>query len=90
MKINGISPNKIVNLYSDNKKISQARREVIQKDSIEISSVGKSLSSYSLDDKFINSKEKIESIRNEVKSGTYKRDSKLVAAKILDAMKGKL
>ena len=87
MKINGVNPNKIVNLYSNNKKNVERKSEVSQKDTIEISSVGKSLSSYSIDDKFINSNEKIEKLKNEIQNGTYNRDSKLVAAKILDAMK---
>lgn len=87
MKINGVNPNKIVNLYSNNKRNIERKSEVAQKDTIEISSVGKSLSSYSIDDKFINSNEKIEKLKNEIQNGTYNRDSKLVAAKILDAMK---
>lgn len=89
MKINGVNPSKIVNLYSNQVMNVGKKTEVSQKDSIQISSLGKNLSSYSLDDKFVNSNEKIETIRNEIANGTYSRDSKLVAAKILEEIKGK-
>ena len=89
MKINGVNPSKIVNLYSNQVKNVGKKTEVSQKDSIQISSLGKNLSSYSLDDKFVNSNEKIETIRNEIANGTYSRDSKLVAAKMLEEIKGK-
>lgn len=88
MKINGVNPSKIVKLYSNQVKNIEKKTEVSQKDSIQISSLGKNLSSYSLDDKFVNSNEKIETIKNQIANGTYSRDSKLVAAKILEVMKG--
>lgn len=89
MKINGVNPSKIMNIYSSQAKNVEKKAGVSQKDSIEISSLGKNLSSYSLDDKFVNSDEKIETIKNQIANGTYSRDSKLVAAKILEAIRGK-
>ncbi|MCI1943967.1 flagellar biosynthesis anti-sigma factor FlgM [Clostridium luticellarii] len=90
MKINGIILNQAVNIYGGNKKEHETIKNVDKKDSIEISPAGKSLSSYSPENKFINSKEKIEDIKKAVENGTYNVDKKLVAAKILDAMKGKI
>lgn len=87
MKINGINPNKVISLYSEHKKSIEKKDQVQKNDSVQISSLGKSLSSYSLDDKFMNSKEKIEKLTNEIKNGTYNINSKLVAAKIIDEMK---
>lgn len=87
MKVNGINPNKVINLYSEHKKSIEKKDQVQKNDTVQISSIGKSLSSYSLDDKFINSKEKIARLTNEVKNGTYNIDSKLVAAKIIEEMK---
>lgn len=87
MKVNGINPNKVINLYSEHKKTIEKKDQVQKNDTVQISSIGKSLSSYPLDDKFINSKEKIERLTNEVKNGTYNIDSKLVAAKIIEEMK---
>lgn len=87
MKVNGINPNKVINLYSEHKKTIEKKDQVQKNDTVQISSLGKSLSSYSLDDKFINSNEKIEKLTNEVKNGTYNIDSKLVAAKIIEEMK---
>jgi len=89
MKINGINPNKILNVYAKQVKNIEKKTEVQQKDSIQISSLGKNLSAYSLDDKFVNSNEKIEAIKNQIANGTYSVDSKLVAAKILEEIKGK-
>ena len=87
MKVNGINPNKVVSLYSEHKKAIEKKDQVQKNDTVQISSLGKSLSSYSLDDKFINSNEKIERLTNEVKNGTYNIDSKLIAAKIIEEMK---
>ncbi len=86
MKISGINPSKIINFYSDHKKSIEKNEQVKKNDTVQISSLGKSLSSYSLDDKFINSKEKIERITNEINNGTYNVDSKLVAAKMIQEM----
>ena len=62
---------------------------VIKKDTIEISSEGKNLSDLALNDKSVNSKEKIEAIRNKVNQGTYNVDPKLTAKRIIDVMKGR-
>jgi negative regulator of flagellin synthesis FlgM len=87
MKINGINPSKVINFYSEHKKSIEKKDQVQKNDTVQISSLGKSLSSYSLDDKFINSKEKIARLTNEVSNGTYNVDSKLVAAKIIEEMR---
>ena len=88
MKIDGVK-NNVVNFYKKNAAKTEAKIVVSKKDTIELSSAGKSLSALSLDDKLINSKEKIEAIRNEIKQGTYKMDSSLTAKKIIDVMKGR-
>ncbi|MFL0197084.1 flagellar biosynthesis anti-sigma factor FlgM [Clostridium sp. WILCCON 0269] len=90
MKINGINLNKVLNIYGGNKKEYGTTKVTGQKDSIEISSVGKSLSSYIQGDEAINSKEKIENIKKAVENGTYNVDKKLVAAKIMESMKEKI
>lgn len=89
MKINGVDPSKMIRLYSNAKQSVEKTDKVKKSDSIQISSLGKSLSPYSPDGNLVNSKEKIEKIKNEIESGTYKRDSKLVAAKILEDIKKK-
>jgi len=88
MKINGINSSKPVNFYNKNNVEKSLKSETISKDSIHISSIGKSLSSYSLDDKLVNSKERVESIKKSIENGTYKVDTKLVAQKIIDNMDG--
>lgn len=89
MKIIGVGVNKVVSLYNNNKKIEEKSTEKAKKDTIEISSIGKSLSSLKIEEGFENSPEKIEKLRKEVSQGTYKADSKLVAKKILDNIKGR-
>ncbi|WP_058953747.1 flagellar biosynthesis anti-sigma factor FlgM [Clostridium tyrobutyricum] len=90
MKINGINSNNIINLYREGSKTKDLTAKAENRDSIQISSMGKRLSSYMLDDKSIDSKDKVESIKKAISNGTYKVDAKLVAQKILDTMKGQV
>lgn len=89
MKISGTGINKIINIYEKNNKKIEKTKEVVKKDSLEISKIGKNLSSFAVDDKKSISQEKLEKIRNEVANGTYKVDGKLVAQKMIDIMKGR-
>jgi negative regulator of flagellin synthesis FlgM len=89
MKINGVGLNKVVNLYNNNKKVTENNNVKSSKDTIEISNLGKSLSSFSVEEGFENSPEKIERLNKEVSQGTYKADSTLVAKKMLDTIKGR-
>ena len=88
MKIDGIK-NNVISFYKSNTSKIESKTTVSKKDTIELSSVGKSLSSLSLDGKLVNSQEKVEAIRNAVMQGTYKMDSTLTAKKIIDIMKGR-
>lgn len=88
MKIDGVK-NNVISFYKNNTSKIESKATVSKKDTIELSTVGKSLSSLSLDGKLVNSKEKIEGIRNEVMNGTYKMDSTLTAKRIIDVMKGR-
>lgn len=88
MKIEGIGSKEIFNL-SNKKKIEKKSSVEDKRDTVEISSVGKSLCDYSSGETFGVSPEKLNIIRNQISSGTYNRDSKLVAQKMIDIMKGK-
>ena len=89
MKINGVGVNNVVSLYNDNNKVATTKKTEAKNDTIEISSVGKNLSSYSSNGSFGVSNEKLEEIRKAVSSGSYNKDSKLVAQKIIDNIKGR-
>lgn len=92
MKIGGVGSNSAINSYDrnkntlDNKKVSNNKK----KDSIEISSLGKSLSKYSIEEGKINSKERVETIRQEISKGAYNTNSKYIAEGLIDAMKGRI
>lgn len=89
MKIYGVGVNKVNNIYNENKKNIEKRKETLDRDSIEISSIGKSLSECSIDKNYIVSDEKVESIKKEIENGTYHKDTNLVAQKILDHINGR-
>lgn len=89
MKINPMNPTKVTNLYNAQSKKVATPKVAQQNDSIEISSAGKSLSLYSLDDDFKASDKKIAQLKTQVENGTYNKSSKLIADKIFEAMKGK-
>lgn len=88
MKIDGVK-NNVVSFYKNNTPKTEAKVATAKKDTIELSSAGKSLSALALDSKTVNSQEKIEAIKNQVKLGTYKMDSKLTATRMMDIMKGR-
>ncbi|MEK6265996.1 MAG: flagellar biosynthesis anti-sigma factor FlgM [Clostridium sp.] len=88
MKIDGVK-NNLVNIYKKSAAKSQPKATAVKKDTIELSTAGKSLSALSLDGKLNNSKDKIEAIKNEVNKGTYKMDSALIAKKMMDIIKGR-
>ncbi|ENK1242732.1 flagellar biosynthesis anti-sigma factor FlgM [Clostridium botulinum] len=93
MKINGVGVTNSINAYNANKKVIEKEEVKSLKDKIEISNVGKKLTTYSLDDKFLNEKERVERINNikdKIEKGTYKVDSKLIAKKMLNNIKENL
>lgn len=89
MKINGTSINKITNIYSNSKRVSEKNVVKDSKDTIQISPLGKSLSAFAIEGNDVNSPEKIESLRNQISQGTYKADSSLTAKKMIDIIKGR-
>ncbi|WP_026881224.1 flagellar biosynthesis anti-sigma factor FlgM [Clostridium akagii] len=91
MDVSGVGSSKILKLYNNsnntNKAVKDSSTKIAKNDSLEISTLGKKLSAYSIDDNFNSSSAKIDAIKNDVKNGTYNIDSKLVAEKIYDQMK---
>jgi negative regulator of flagellin synthesis FlgM len=89
MKIDLINSQKIINGYNKNKgnlisKVIEAKPT----DTIEISSIGRSLTSYSLQNKKLNNSSKIEEIKYKIDSGTYNVDARLTAQSIIDTIRG--
>lgn len=89
MSIDRINRQSYINAYNSNIK-SNKNVDKISKtqevDRIEISSLGKSLTDYSIDNTTDNSK-KIEDIKSKIESGTYNVDARLTAKSLLNAMK---
>ena len=89
MKITGIGGVDYKNIYTEKKQDIDKQQKVASTDRLEISNVGKSLSGYSTEKNYGVSEAKLQAIRSEVAAGTYNKDSKLVAQKFLDHMKGR-
>ena len=91
MDINGVNSMKPLQLYKNNsgKAVKETTAMVATNDSLEISTIGKKLSTYSIDDNFNASADKVSAVKNSVENGTYNINSKLVAQKMYDQMKGK-
>ncbi len=88
MKIDGVK-NNVVSFYKNNKPKAEAKTTPKKGDTLELSTAAKNLSALSLESKSVNSKEKVQDIKNQVMQGTYKIDSKLTATKMMDIMKGR-
>lgn len=89
MKINNIGPSNAINHYNDNKKKITKSNSVEKNDSLQISTEGRALSNLSIDYPNGNSAEKVEAIKNQISQGTYAPNAKLIATKMLDAIKGR-
>lgn len=87
MKVNGISSSNIVNLYNVNKRNVDKKQDAKQNDSIQISRLGKNLSTYSLDDKYVDNTDKIKELKNKIENGTYRPDSRKIAQKMMQGIK---
>lgn len=87
MSIDRINRQVYINAYSTkaNKNIEKVNT-ANNVDRIEISSIGRSLTDYSLDNNIDNAK-KIADIKSKVESGTYSVDARLTAKSLLNAMK---
>ena len=90
MNINSVGINSVTKIYNEaNRKTVDKKSETNKSDSIEISNIGKSLSSFSLEQKLNVSNERLESLSNQVSKGTYNVDSNVLATKLLNILKGK-
>lgn len=89
MNIKGVGSNNIINLYSNVQKKQENLIKEAKQDTIELSLLGRSLSSIDMESYTINNDKKIARIKEEVAKGTYNIDARLTAQGILDAIKGR-
>lgn len=88
MSIDRVNRQSFINAYNSNsKKTVKNINKTKTFDTIEISSLGKSLKDYSLESN-ANSTQKVAEIKTRVDSGTYSIDARLTARSIMNAMKG--
>ncbi|MBY0754677.1 flagellar biosynthesis anti-sigma factor FlgM [Clostridium sardiniense] len=88
MKIDSIRTNNMINVYKQQKfyeKTSAAKNEI--KDKVEISDTAKYLNKIVSDNENIDI-DKINEIRNRINQGTYSVDSKDLAKKMIEVIKG--
>lgn len=93
MKINSGSINALyVNNYKTSENIKAKNNNFVKentKDTIELSSLGKSLNKFVLEDETVGvSSEAVEMIKSRISAGTYTVDSKVLAKSMITSMKG--
>lgn len=87
MSIDRVNRNSFINAYNSNSnKTVKNVNKTKGFDTIEISSLGRSLIDYSYDNN-IDSAKKVAEIKSKVDSGTYNIDARLTARSILNSMK---
>lgn len=88
MNINSIRTQNVSNIYASNtaKRVNAAEKTV-QKDTLEISELGKTLSMYDDPSVKIDNSAKIAELREKIANGTYNVDAKLTAQSIMSAIK---
>lgn len=86
MNIKGVGMQGITNLYNKNstKRIS-SEEKVSNKDTVEISTLGKTLSTY--DSMKIENREKIQELKEKISNGTYNVNAKLTAKSIMNSIR---
>lgn len=89
MKVEGVNLNNVINIYKKVKNVEGKKVNNVSNDSVQISSIGKSLSNYSIESDLFKSDEKINALRNQISQGTYNKSSELTAKKMIDIIKGR-
>ena len=89
MKIQGIgTSNDIYTRYTKVNKTAETNVKFIkEKDTIEISELGKELSTYSVEDNNADREARIQELKEKVQNGTYEVDAKLTAKSMIDRMR---
>lgn len=88
MSIDRINRQSFITAYNTNSKRNIEKVSRVNKaDTIEISSLGKSIKEYSMTSD-INNAKKVAEIKRRVESGTYNVEARLTAKSILNYMKG--
>lgn len=88
MDVKGIGSSNIINFYNKNSNKVTAK-EAVKKvsDTIEISSVGKSIKDFSLEGLNISNPSKIAELKRKVEAGTYNVDARLTANSLINYIK---
>ncbi|MGL4730131.1 MAG: flagellar biosynthesis anti-sigma factor FlgM [Clostridium sp.] len=89
MKINSTSNVMAINSYKNVNKAKVATNNTSVNDSCEISNLGKALNSMATNNLGEASTKRLEKIKEQINNGTYKIDSKLIAEKLSEHLKGR-
>ena len=89
MKIQGIgTSNDIYTRYTKVNKTAETNNKFVkEKDTIEISELGKELSTFSIEDNNADREARIQELKEKVQNGTYEVDAKLTAKSMIDRMR---
>lgn len=89
MTINKVNSVNLTNYYKVNAINNVRGINKVEKDKIEISETGKMLNNYGMDIKDIDKSKRVEELRELIKNGEYKVDSRKLAESMIDNIKGK-
>lgn len=88
MKINSVNTNNMINAYSKQKQyVKTETLNKVSKDKVEISEEAKYLSKINSDNENINI-DKVNEIKKKIQDGTYNINSRNIAQKIINDIKG--
>lgn len=88
MKINSVNTNNMINAYSKQKQyVKTETLNKVSKDKVEISEEAKYLSKINSDNENINM-DKVNEIKKKIQDGTYNINSRNIAQKIINDIKG--
>ena len=91
MKIQGIGTNNDIYtryITKANKTASTENKIIKNEDTIEISELGKELSSFSIEDNNLDREARIQELKEQIQNGTYEVDARLTAKSMIDSMRG--
>lgn len=88
MKVTGVFQQNLIQAYKDTKKKIEKSPEIARADVLQISAEARNMQNISTEGVGNNPASKFESIKNQIKQGTYNPDPALIAQRMMAIVKG--